>query len=163
MRLTELTGSVIFPWEFVGKFLTHYEYRFATDDQVEFKVYFSHDDYADRVFGISVYEISFAEFKDGRLLSGITGSGDAVAVFSTVIDICKDFLTNQENPDVVVFKAIDDLTKRSRSRSKLYVATAPRLAQKFDRVAKIKQDFHSATIYLMKPPISNAVAQYVGL
>ena len=151
MRLTELTGSVIFPWVYVGKFLTHYEYRFATDDQVEFKVYFSHDDYADRVFGISVYEISFAEFKDGRLLSGITGSGDAVAVFSTVIDICKDFLTNQENPDAIAFGGVDDLGKRSGSRSNLYAAAAPKLAQKFGRVAKVHRDSFSTVVYLIKP------------
>lgn len=163
MRLTELTGSVIFPWEFVSKFLHHYEYKFATDNQVEFRVYFSYDDYAQRNFGISLYEINFAEFKDGRLLSGVTGTGDAVAVFSTVIDICQDFLTKRENPDALAFKGIDDLTKGSRSRTKLYVAAAPKLAQKFKRVARYKTDFHSATIYLIKPHMVDAVEQYAGI
>ena len=151
MRLTELTGSVIFPWEFVGKSGPHYEYNFVTDNQVVFTVNFDYMSYADTKFGISAYEVLFAEKRDGLRFTHVTGTGDSLAVFSTVIDICRDFLTNREDPDLLMFGGIDDLGKRSKSRSNLYAAAAPKLAQKFGRVAKVHRDSFSTTVYLIKP------------
>lgn len=104
MRLTELTGNIVYPWLFDGASGDEYYYSFLNEDNLEFKVVFNYDEYIQEQYGLVKYEVVFAQIVNGEYLTNLSGTGDAIAVFSTVIDICRDFLTNRVDADIFVFQ-----------------------------------------------------------
>lgn len=150
MRLTELTGNIVYPWLFDGASGDEYYYSFLNEDNLEFKVVFNYDEYIQEQYGLVKYEVVFAQIVNGEYLTDTTGTGDAIAVFSTVIDICRDFLTNRVDADILSFKGTDENNPK-KSRSRLYVNAAPQIAKKLGRVAKINNIPGEATVYLIKP------------
>ena len=148
MRLFELTGNIVYPWKLydAGTTATYTSYEFVTDNNIKYRVLFSR--LSDSEF--SMTEVYFAQVQYADMLTKLTGTGDALAVFSTVIDICVEYLKNRENPDVLVFKGIDDLAAGITSRTRLYASAAPKLGKLLNREVRTRKDFHSITVYLIK-------------
>lgn len=163
MRLNELQGNIVYPWKLYasGTTSTYTSYEFVTDNDIKYRVLFS------RLTGyeFSMTEVYFAQTRYGDMLTKITGTGDALAVFSTVIDICADYLKNHQNPDVLVFKGIDDLAAGVTSRTRLYASAAPKMGKLLNREVRTHRDFHSITVYLIKkdPRLIRQVEQQFDL
>ena len=127
----------------VPLFKGHMVYRFIPDDKTEVDVIFKENEISDDE---SYWAVSFE--RNGR--QDVTGEGDAMRVFATVIDIIKDF-TKKEKPQEMVFSAEKpawrvslprDHPKRSKemgSREKLY----KRLVQRYAGRLGYKYSTHS--------------------
>ena len=68
----------------------------------------------------------------------ITGTGNEVKVFSTVLDIISDFI-NSEEPDIIIFSASKS---QSSSRSNLY----DRLVKRFAKTRGYTSTSHNTTV-----------------
>jgi hypothetical protein len=149
MLITELQGNIIYPWKLTGHWDKKlFTYDFETDAELRYRVYF--DVVPEESF--TLVDVSFGQVVPGEVVFSPTGTGDAVAVFSTVIDICRDFLQNQFDADVLEFWGQDnsDDGNTSSSRTKLYANAAPRMARHLDRTALVKPTHNSVRIYLVK-------------
>lgn len=91
---------------------SYYQYM-AKGDDIEIEIGKGEDD---------IWEVVF--YRNGRV--GITGEGDAMRVFATVISAIKDFIKKQD-PYGIAFSAAKKSSQDSSSRSKLYA----RMAKKF--------------------------------
>lgn len=82
------------------------------------------------------FSVTGGEFRANR--ADITGSGNAFAVFSTVLNILQDFIQN-ENPNQLILSA------KEKSRRKLYDRIAKKLAsdswdlEKFDDIYRLER------------------------
>jgi len=146
MRIDELTGDLKYPWRFVGRKNQKFVYEFETADQLPYRVFFKPETLGpeDQDESIDMYSVDFAQVRAEDRLYKITGTGDALAVFGTVIDVIQDFV-KRVNVDVLVFMAVTE-----PSRIRLYASAAPRLAQQLDRQLLTAQDHDSIAIYLIK-------------
>jgi len=103
-------------------------YRFIPDDKTEVDVIFKEDEVSDDE---SVWRVSF----ERNQRQDMTGEGDAMRIFATVIDIIRDF-TKKEKPQEIEFSAVKpdwfeielgDKPNTVSSREKLY----KRMVQKY--------------------------------
>jgi hypothetical protein len=113
-------------------------YKFFTTEKDEIVVTFEKLEWSDEEY---TWMVAFD--RDGR--DSVTGEGDAMRIFATVIAILKDF-TKKYNPPVVgfsAFKSADELVKakgdKKGSREKLYL----RMVKKF--APKLGYNFSSRT------------------
>lgn len=113
-------------------------YKFYTTEKDEIEVVFEKLEWSD-----DEYSWIVAFNRDGS--DGVTGDGDAMRIFATVIAILKEF-TKKYNPPVVgfsAFKSVDDLSNnkgsKKGSREKLYL----RMIKKF--APKLGYNFSSRT------------------
>jgi hypothetical protein len=113
-------------------------YKFFTTEKDEIVVTFEKLEWSDEEYSWIV-----AFNRDGS--DGVTGGGDAMRIFATVIEILKDFI-KKYNPPVVgfsAFKSVDDLAdnkgNKKGSREKLYL----RMVKKF--APKLGYTFSSST------------------
>lgn len=110
------------------------QYEFSTSDKKRVSVTFLLDDYNfDFISKQSVegWEIFFNV--DGFM--HITGGGDSFAVFSTVIEIIKDFI-KKNNPQVLVFTA----DKSEKSRVDLYSSMVKKMIRQTNFAYNIPQN-----------------------
>ncbi len=110
------------------------EYIFTTAQGKKGKVDISKGDYKfdfiskDRVTG---WDINF----DIDSKVDVTGGGEAFTIFSTVVEIAKDFVAKNK-PKVIIFNA----DKSDQSRVNLYTAMVKRLAKQADMEFNITLD-----------------------
>ncbi len=128
---TELTEAFNRPYRYkkVPLFKGHMVYRFVPDDKTEVDVIFKEDEISDDE---SVWRVSF----ERNMRQDMTGEGDAMRIFATVIDIIKDF-TKKEKPQELSFSAVKpdwfeiqlgDKPNVKSSREKLYKRMVKRFA-----------------------------------
>ena len=128
---TELTEAFNRPYRYTRHvlFKGHTVYRFIPDDKTEVDVIFKEDDISDDE---SVWRVSF----ERNMRQDVTGEGDAMRIFATVIDIIKDF-TKKEKPQEMTFSAVKpdwfeielgDKPNVISSREKLYKRLVKRYA-----------------------------------
>jgi hypothetical protein len=160
MRIDELTGDLKYPWRFVGRKNQKFVYEFETADQLPYRVFFLPETLGpeDQDESIDMYSVDFAQVADLNPQYKITGTGDALAVFGTVIDVIQDFV-KRVNVDVLAFMAVNE-----PSRIRLYASAAPRLAQQLGRHLLTAHDQDSIAIYLIKrdPKLIDAVKSNVS-
>lgn len=100
-------------------------YRFQTDNGQLYRVQVLNRETPDiKNFGIKKsLEIHFdlTDMKTGKPNTGVTGTGDAIRVFSTVADILQKEVAAQKPPNIVIASKADDA-----SRVKLYRTLARR-------------------------------------
>jgi len=110
-------------------FKGHTVYRFIPDDKTEVDVIFKEDEISDDE---SVWRVSF----ERNMRQDMTGEGDAMRIFATVIDIIKDF-SKKEKPQEMSFSAVKpdwfeielgDKPNVTSSREKLYKRMVKRFA-----------------------------------
>ena len=108
---------------------TSIKYKFYTTEKDEIEVVFEKLEWSD-----DEYTWIVAFNRDGS--DGVTGGGDAMRIFATVIEILKDFI-KKYNPPVVgfsAFKSVDDLSNnqgsKKGSREKLYLRMVKKFAPK---------------------------------
>ncbi len=125
-HLSQLDEAFDKPYRYTKKELYrgYIVYRFFTDDKSDVDVLFQENEISDDE---SVWHVLFE--RKGEL--GVTGEGDAMRIFATVIDVLKDF-TKKEKPQEINFSAekpdwMQDLpydhpkkTSAMSSREKLY-------------------------------------------
>ena len=87
------------PYRFRKKelFKGYIVYNFIPDDGSDIDVFFKENEISDDE---SVWFMTF----ERNLEMGVTGQGDAMRIFATVIDVLKDF-TKKEKPQEVAFSA----------------------------------------------------------
>jgi hypothetical protein len=114
------------------------KYKFFTSEKDEIEVTFEKLEWSDEEY---TWMIAFD--RDGR--DNVTGEGDAMRIFATVLAILKDF-TKKHKPPVIgfsAFKSAEDLVNKKGgkkgSREKLYL----RMVKKF--APKVGYDFSSRT------------------
>jgi len=101
-------------------------YRFFTDDKSEVEVFFKENEISEEE---SVWWVTF----ERNMEMGVTGEGDAMRIFATVIDVLKDF-TKKEKPQEMSFSAdkpawaVDAGKGQKGSREKLYKKMVKRYA-----------------------------------
>jgi hypothetical protein len=101
-------------------------YKFYNEDKDEIEVVFEKLEWSE-----DEYSWIVAFNRDGS--DGVTGGGDAMRIFATVIEILKEFAKKHKPPVIgfSAFKSVDDLANnkgdKKGSREKLYL----RLIQKF--------------------------------
>ena len=124
-HFNELTEAFDKPYKFRKQVLYkgYIVYRFIADDKSEIDVLFKENEISDDE---STWDVTFE--RGGS--TEVTGEGDAMRVFATVIDVLKDF-TKKEKPQELAFgawKSSSQLnlpkghpkTKELSSREKLY-------------------------------------------
>ena len=129
-------------------------YRFITDDKSEVDVLFKEDEISDDE---SVWRVSF----ERNMRQDVTGEGDAMRIFATVIEILKDF-TKKEKPQEMVFSAEKpaerltlphDHPKRSKemgSREKLYKKLVQRYAGQMGYKYTTQSDYSATDFTLVR-------------
>ena len=148
MLITELQGNIVYPWKSTGNWGNKlFTYEFETDDELLFRVYF--DEILIDGDPFTLFDLSFGQVITGEVKFSSTGTGDALAVFSTVIDICQHFLQNQSDADVLKFSGLEAEDSNS-SRIRLYTNAAPRMAQRLNRTALVKKLQNRVIVYLVK-------------
>ena len=101
-------------------------YRFFTDDGSDVDVLFNEQEISDDE---SYWSVAFE--RKGE--TGVTGEGDAMRIFATVIEVLKDF-TKKEKPQELAFSAdkpawaVDAGKGQKGSREKLYKKLVQRYA-----------------------------------
>ena len=105
------------------------KYKFYTTEKDEIEVVFEKLEWSD-----DEYSWIVAFNRDGS--DNVTGEGDAMRIFATVIAILKEF-TKKYNPPVIgfsAFKSVDDLANnkgsKKGSREKLYLRMVKKFAPK---------------------------------
>jgi hypothetical protein len=132
-HFNELTEAFDKPYKFRKQVLYkgYIVYRFIADDKSEIDVLFKENEISDDE---STWDVTFE--RGGS--TEVTGEGDAMRVFATVIDVLKDF-TKKEKPQELAFgawKSSSQLnlpkghpkTKELSSREKLYKKLVQRYA-----------------------------------
>lgn len=121
MFLTELFTEK-YPWKYTHRSNTMHKAEFTAHDGshvvVSFIIGYENDGKRELTFS----DIMF----DRNLSTHATGAGDAIKIFSTVIDITYDFIF-RVRPDVITFGA----AKSEMSRVKLYSRFANQLGGSF--------------------------------
>ncbi len=123
-----LTEAFDKPYKFTKRelFKGYIVYRFFTDDKSDVDVLFKENEISDDE---TVWYVTFE--RKGEM--SVTGEGDAMRIFATVIDIIKDF-TKKEKPQELAFSAdkpawaVDAGKGQKRSREKLYKKLVQRYA-----------------------------------
>ena len=123
-----LTEAFDKPYKFTKRelFKGYIVYRFFTDDKSDVDVLFKENEISDDE---TVWYVTF----ERNLEMGVTGEGDAMRIFATVIDIIKDF-TKKEKPQELAFSAdkpawaVDAGKGQKGSREKLYKKLVQRYA-----------------------------------
>ena len=104
-------------------------YRFVPDDKTEVDVMFKEDEISDDE---SVWNVSF----ERNMRQDMTGEGDAMRIFATVINVIRDF-SKSEKPQELSFSAVKpdwfeielgDKPNVTSSREKLYKRMVKRFA-----------------------------------
>ena len=104
-------------------------YRFVPDDKTEVDVMFKEDEISDDE---SVWNVSF----ERNMRQDMTGEGDAMRIFATVINVIRDF-SKSEKPQELAFSAVKpdwfeielgDKPNVKSSREKLYKRMVKRFA-----------------------------------
>ena len=104
-------------------------YRFVPDDKTEVDVMFKEDEISDDE---SVWNVSF----ERNMRQDMTGEGDAMRIFATVINVIRDF-SKSEKPQELSFSAVKpdwfeielgDKPNVKSSREKLYKRMIKRFA-----------------------------------
>ena len=116
------------PYRFRKKelFKGYIVYKFTPDDGSDVDVFFKENEISDEE---SVWFVTF----ERNLEMGVTGEGDAMRIFATVIDVLKDF-TKKEKPQEIAFSAdkpawaVDAGKGQKGSREKLYKKMVQRYA-----------------------------------
>ena len=123
-----LTEAFDKPYKFTKRelFKGYIVYRFFTDDKSDVDVLFKENEISDDE---TVWYVTFE--RKGEM--SVTGEGDAMRIFATVIDIIKDF-TKKEKPQELAFSAdkpawlVDAGKGQKGSREKLYKKLVQRYA-----------------------------------
>ena len=128
-HFNELTEAFDKPYKFRKQVLYkgYIVYRFIADDKSEIDVLFKENEISDDE---STWDVTFE--RGGS--TEVTGEGDAMRVFATVIAIIKDFV-KKRNPKLMGFSAFKDVFGPSTapgkgSREKLYDRMLQRYAGK---------------------------------
>ena len=127
-HFNELTEAFDKPYKFTKRelFKGYIVYRFFTDDKSDVDVLFKENEISDDE---TVWYVTFE--RKGEM--SVTGEGDAMRIFATVIDIIKDF-TKKEKPQELAFSAdkpawlVDAGKGQKGSREKLYKKLVQRYA-----------------------------------
>jgi len=132
----------------------YFVYRFITDDKSEVDVMFKEDEISDDE---SVWRVSF----ERNTRQDVTGEGDAMRIFATVIEILKDF-TKKEKPQEMVFSAEKpaprltlphghpETSKEMGSREKLYKRLVQRYAGRLGYKYTTQSDYSATDFRLVK-------------
>ena len=135
-------------------FKGHTVYRFVPDDKTEVDVIFKENEISDDE---SYWAVSF----ERNMRQDMTGEGDAMRIFATVIDIIKDF-SKKEKPQSLVFSAEKpawrvslphDHPKRSKemgSREKLYKRLVQRYAGRMGYKYSTQSDYGATDFRLVR-------------
>ena len=118
MKLNELFSTVI-EWQWYSKTASYMDATFRVDD-VNYTVYFSDEERPKS----NTWQVEFsASGKHVKSEQGykLTGSGNAALIFSTVIDIIKDFRTRHPTVSLV-------FTAEEPSRESLYAAIVKKMS-----------------------------------
>ena len=150
-----LTEAFNKPYRF-GKqklFDGYFVYRFFTDDKSEVDVFFQENEISEDE---SFWKVNFERNGD----YSVTGEGDAMRIFATVIEIIKDFV-KKEKPQELVFSAEKpaerltlphDHPKRSKemgSREKLYKRLVQRYAGRMGYKYSTQSDYSATDFRLV--------------
>ena len=131
----------------------YFVYRFITDDKSEVDVLFKEDEISDDE---SVWRVSF----ERNMRQDVTGEGDAMRIFATVIEILKDF-TKKEKPQEMVFSAEKpasrltlphghpERSKEMGSREKLYKRLVQRYAGRMGYKYTTQSDYSATDFRLV--------------
>lgn len=114
MQLTELFNNA-FNYELERKDSGSWKAIFFTTNNS--RVLVSFDESSTEV---KAFDVDFRRGAPGATTYEITGEGDAIRIFSTVIEIIRDFV-KRENPNIVTFNA------KEPSRKKLYARLATKI------------------------------------
>jgi len=127
-HFSTLTEAFDKPYKFTKRelFKGYVVYRFDAEDKSEVDVFFKENEISEDE---SVWYVTF----ERDLEMSVTGDGDAMRIFATVIDIIKDF-TKKEKPQQLAFSAdkpawaVDAGKGQKGSREKLYKKLVQRYA-----------------------------------
>ena len=131
----------------------YFVYRFITDDKSEVDVLFKENEISDDE---SYWTVNFERNGDTR----VTGEGDAMRIFATVIEVIKDFV-KKEKPQEMVFSAEKPAwrmnlhhmdPKRSKemgSREKLYKKLVQRYAGRMGYKYSTQSDYSATDFRLV--------------
>ena len=153
---SELTEAFNRPYSYkrIPLFKGHVVYRFLTTGKSEIDVLFKENEISDDE---SYWVVSFE--RDGR--QDLTGEGDAMRIFATVIDIIKDFV-KKDKPQELAFSAEKpaerislphDHPKRSTemgSREKLYKRLIQRYAGRMGYKYNARSDYTATDFKLVQ-------------
>jgi len=123
-------------------------YRFIADDKSEIDVLFKENEISDDE---STWDVTFE--RGGS--TEVTGEGDAMRVFATVIDVLKDF-TKKEKPQELTFSAekpawaVDAGKGQKGSREKLYKKLVQRYAGRMGYKYTTRSDNRATDFMLVK-------------
>jgi len=126
-------------------------YRFVPDDKTEVDVIFKEDEISDSE---SVWNVSF----ERNMRQDMTGEGDSMRIFATVINIIRDF-SKSEKPQEMSFSAVKpdwfeiemgDKPNVTSSREKLYKRMVKRFAPSMGYNYKVDSR-KGATDYRLTP------------
>lgn len=139
-RITAMTNEALdssYPYEFKNN-----GYYFTTDEGTDYKV---------TVKGINKVEVSFmARGENDQPKDNITGTGDSLKVFGTVINIVKDYVS-QNQPNIIMFTA--DNSEPSRVRLYNTLASQASRALPGYKFAKTLKAGLSTTFYLTRDDV----------
>jgi hypothetical protein len=139
-RITAMTNEALdssYPYEFKNN-----AYYFTTDEGTDYKV---------TLKGLNKVEVSFyARGDNNQEKDNITGTGDSLKVFGTVINIVKDFV-GQNQPDILMFTA--DNSEPSRVRLYNTLASQASRALPGYKFAKTLKAGLSTTFYLTRDDV----------
>ena len=149
-HFNELTEAFDKPYRYTKKELYkgYIVYRFFTDDGSDVDVLFQENEISDDE---SVWHVLFE--RKGEM--GVTGEGDAMRIFATVIDVLKDF-TKKEKPQELAFSAdkpawaVDAGKGQKGSREKLYKKMVQRYAGRLGYKYKIDSSSTATEFRLVK-------------
>jgi hypothetical protein len=143
-HFSALTEAFDKPYRFEGGEAMRglWAYEFRTDDRSYIMVKFEENEISDSE---SSWNVNFE--REGKM--DITGEGDAMRIFATVIEIIKVF-TKKKKPHILRFTAAKPLGKASKelsSRESLYKKLvqryAPRMGYKYDAKSSDREtDFY---------------------
>ena len=145
-----LTEAFDKPYKFTKRelFKGYIVYRFFADDNSDIDVFFKENEISDDE---SVWYLTFE--RKGEM--SVTGDGDAMRIFATVIDIIKDF-TKKEKPLELAFSAdkpawaIDAGKGQKGSREKLYKKLVQRYAGRMGYKYKVDSSSTATDFRLVK-------------
>jgi len=149
-HFSALTEAFDKPYRYTKKelFKGYIVYRFFTDDGSDVDVLFQENEISDDE---SVWHVLFE--RKGEM--GVTGEGDAMRIFATVIDVLKDF-TKKEKPQELAFSAdkpawaVDAGKGQKGSREKLYKKMVQRYAGRLGYKYKIDSSSTATEFRLVK-------------
>jgi len=119
--------------------MSSHRYSFVTDSGVRYRVFFSGTDFVEVIFAST-------ETDDDGWKASLTGTGDSLKVFGTVIKIIKDFIEIHQ-PETLYFTAEKD----EPSRIKLYKTLLSRVDKELPNYVNAgTMDYRTDVIYTIK-------------